>query len=285
MGGAYDKEFGPLLRDKFGEQNYREVPMTFYWARLYKRTPKLLYPDGGFQTITNAMVQAVERTGGQIHTNSPVRLLRRDNSAENWLVESSKGSARYDAVIATVSPQLLTRLVEDLPDSYFASLKGLNHLGAVVMTVALSQPLTKRSYWLNLNKQKFPMLSLVEHTNMADPKHYGGDHLIYMGDYLAPDHPYLSYSADELFEVYEPALKCFNPAYERSWVRDKWLFAAHYAQPIPTLRYGERLPPLKTPLAGLYFASMSQVYPWDRGTNYAVDIGHRVAEELIKSER
>jgi len=28
---------------------------------------------------------------------------------------------------------------------------------------------------------------------------------------------------------------------------------------------------------GLYFASMSQVYPWDRGTNFAVEIGRRVA--------
>jgi hypothetical protein len=28
---------------------------------------------------------------------------------------------------------------------------------------------------------------------------------------------------------------------------------------------------------GLYFASMSQVYPWDRGTNFAVEIGRKVA--------
>jgi hypothetical protein len=30
-------------------------------------------------------------------------------------------------------------------------------------------------------------------------------------------------------------------------------------------------------MPGLYLASMSQVYPWDRGTNYAVEIGRRVA--------
>jgi hypothetical protein len=30
----------------------------------------------------------------------------------------------------------------------------------------------------------------------------------------------------------------------------------------------------------LYFASMSQVYPWDRGTNFAVEIGRRAARMI-----
>jgi hypothetical protein len=38
---------------------------------------------------------------------------------------------------------------------------------------------------------------------------------------------------------------------------------------------------LRTPLNGLYFASMSQVYPWDRGTNFAVEIGRRVARMVM----
>ncbi|MGB0388634.1 MAG: NAD(P)/FAD-dependent oxidoreductase [Ardenticatenaceae bacterium] len=282
MGSAYENQFEPLLRGKFGEENYRQVPMTWFWARLYKRTPRLIYPDGGFQTITDAMVQAVERSGGQILLNTPVRAMEQEDGG--WVVTSKNGTTYYDCVIATVSPALLTRLVPDLSDNYLAALRDLKHMGAVVMTVALSQPLTKKSYWLNLDKRKYPMLSLVEHTNMADPKHYGGDHLIYMGDYLPPDHPYLSYSADELFEVYEPSMKSFNPTYDRSWVRNKWIFSTKYAQPLPTVDYNERIPPLKTPLGGLYFASMSQVYPWDRGTNYAVDIGHKVAAELLRFE-
>jgi hypothetical protein len=32
----------------------------------------------------------------------------------------------------------------------------------------------------------------------------------------------------------------------------------------------------------LFFASMSQVYPWDRGTNFAVEIGRRAARMMIR---
>ena len=46
---------------------------------------------------------------------------------------------------------------------------------------------------------------------------------------------------------------------------------------MPPLNHSHNIPPLRTPLPGLYFASMSQVYPWDRGTNFAVEIGQTVA--------
>jgi hypothetical protein len=51
-----------------------------------------------------------------------------------------------------------------------------------------------------------------------------------------------------------------------------------YAQPIPLLNHSKNIPALKTPIEGLWFASMSQVYPWDRGTNFAVEIGRRAAK-------
>lgn len=278
MGGAYDKQFGPLLRGKFGDDYYQSVPMTWFWSRMYKRTPKLIYPDGGFQTITDAMVRGVTAQGATLHLGTPVQSLER--IASGWRVGSAQGQNEVNQVLVTTAPGLLARLVPSLPTDYLGGLRELKHLGAVVMTIALRRKLTERSYWLNLDKDDYPLLALVEHTNMVSPTHYGGDHLIYMGDYLAPDHPYLSMEADELFEVYEPVLKQFNPSYDRSWVRDKWIFATTYAQPVPTLHHAERIPALKTPLDGLYFASMSQVYPWDRGTNYAVEIGRRAAREM-----
>ena len=74
-----------------------------------------------------------------------------------------------------------------------------------------------------------------------------------------------------------------NPNFEPDWIRKRWVWRAAYAQPVPTLRHSQKLPPLKTPLPGLYWASMSQVYPWDRGTNYAVEIGRRAARTALGS--
>jgi hypothetical protein len=113
-------------------------------------------------------------------------------------------------------------------------------------------------------------------------EHYGGDHLIYCGDYLDPTHEYFKLDIDALFEKFAASLTRFNPAFERSWVKDYWLSRTPYAQPIPPINHSQNIPAIRTPLKGLYFASMSQVYPWDRGTNYAVEIGRRTAAMVME---
>ncbi|MFN2121592.1 MAG: oxidoreductase, partial [Anaerolineales bacterium] len=81
-----------------------------------------------------------------------------------------------------------------------------------------------------------------------------------------------------------PAFRKFNPGFTREWIKKFWVFRTNYAQPVPLIGHSRNIPSIQTPLPGLYFASMSQVYPWDRGTNFAVDIGRRAAR-LIQASR
>ncbi|MCW5954719.1 MAG: hypothetical protein KIT69_20895, partial [Propionibacteriaceae bacterium] len=168
-----------------------------------------------------------------------------------------------------------------LPAAYSAQLTNLKSLGAVVMVITLRQRLTDY-YWFNLPKEAgFPYLALVEHTNFLPPEHYGGDHILYCGDYLPPGHEYFQLSADALLERFLPSLSRFNPSFDRGWVKQHWVWRTEYAQPIPLRNHSRNIPAIKTPLSGLWLASMSQVYPWDRGTNYAVEIGRRVARMVM----
>ena len=120
----------------------------------------------------------------------------------------------------------------------------------------------------------------MEHTNYIDPVHYGDDHLVYLGDYPPPEHEYFHLSKEELLERFLPHLPRFNPDFDPAWVRQSWLFREKYAQPVPLPNQSQRIPDLRTPIPGLFWASMSQVYPWDRGTNYAVELGRTVSAML-----
>jgi protoporphyrinogen oxidase len=122
---------------------------------------------------------------------------------------------------------------------------------------------------------------VVEHTNYLSPEYFGGDHIVYCGDYRDADHRYFSLSQEEILDIFLPPLKKINPDFDRSWVKKSWLYRTKYAQPVPELNHSQRIPPIKTPISGLYFASMSQVYPWDRGTNFAVEIGRRAASLML----
>ncbi len=277
---VYELQLRPLLVGKFGEENLRVVNMAWLWARLRSRTTRLGTFVGGFQAFLDKLADWLRDRRVTIRLNTAVTEIRShtaDGGSRQLRVETAADAALYDAVISTSSPGLMARLAPDLPESYAASLKALKSMGAIALILALDRPLT-RYYWHNLPKEAgFPFLALVEHTNFIPARHYGGDHLIYCGDYLDPGHEYFTLSKEALLERFLPALPRFNPAFERSWVRDSWLWKTPYAQPIPPVNHSRHIPPIKTPVPGLYFASMSQVYPWDRGTNFAVEIGRKAA--------
>lgn len=283
----YETTWRPMLIGKFGP-HYQTANMAWMWARLKVRSPRLGYFEGGFQFFIDQLTHAVEKRGGEILFNAPVNHIG-GNGSGRIILQTPHGQSDLDACLVTTSPSVMARMTPELPDSYLGQLNRLKSMGAVVLTLALKQPLMKETYWLNVpagspNKSQnpIPFLALVEHTNYISPKHYGGDHLVYCGDYVTPDHPYLQMSQPEIEQLFTASLTQINPAFKPDWVRKSWLFKATYAQPIPELNHSQHIPPIPTPLPNLYFASMSQVYPWDRGTNYAVALGRNAAQIMQK---
>ncbi|MFQ5668270.1 MAG: NAD(P)/FAD-dependent oxidoreductase, partial [Candidatus Binatia bacterium] len=278
---AYNTLWKPMLVGKFGVENLTVVNMAWFWARIHVRTPRLGTFTGGFQAFMDKLAEAVTAQGTEIRLGCSVSSIER--LADGTLqIEAGGKAAAFDAVISTCSPALMARLAPALPPEYSEKLRRLKSMGAVVLVIALDRQLTNGIYWHNLPKDAgFPFLAMVEHTNYISPEHYGGDHIIYCGDYLLPTHEYFQLSKEELLERFLPALKRFNPRFDRSWVKESWLWKTPYAQPVPAVNHSKNIPAIRTPVKGLYLASMSQVYPWDRGTNFAVEIGRRVGQMVL----
>lgn len=278
---AYQVMIQPLLESKFGKRYSKKVTMAWMWARIHSRTRKLGTFQGGFQAFMETLAQHVRQQGGVIHLNTPISQIRSE-SGNMIALQTPMGREIFDQCVATLSPQQMVRLAPQLPQVYRDQMLALKHMGAVVILIALKRQLTK-FYWHNLPKQAgFPFLALVEHTNFMPAENFGGDHLVYCADYLRPDHEYFEMSKKELLDIYLPSLPRFNPNFKPEWVKQTWMFRSRYAQPVPFANHSQAIPKTKTPLPGLWFASMSQVYPWDRGTNYAIEMGRRVARELTR---
>lgn len=284
---AYDRFFRPLLIGKFGEQ-YQQVNMAWFWARVKARSLRLGIFEGGFQAFLQTMSDAISARGASIHLNAPVERLRIVDGKPTLTVNGA--SHYFDRVISTTSPGLLLKMTDGLADTdYGRQVAALKSIGAVCVIFALKHSLlTDGTYWLNLPadnpdkaRSRFPFLALVEHTNWLPKDHYNGDVLVYCGDYVPAEHEYFTMSEDALAERFSKVLPDFNPHFNPDWVRKFWVFRAPYAQPVPGVHHSRNIPPLQTPLHGVYWASMSQVYPWDRGTNFAVEIGRRVATLAI----
>jgi protoporphyrinogen oxidase len=283
---VYESMWEPMMIGKFGEGYAKVVNMAWFWARLHARTTRLGTFEGGFQVFADKFAERLEQMGVEIRLETHVTEIKASDNSGISITTAEGQTEQFSQGLVTTSPGLLARLAPGLPKTYLDGLLSLNSMGAVVMVVSLKHQLSREGYyWYNIPKAAgFPFLSLVEHTNFVKPEYFGGDHILYIGDYLPQDHAYFDLSKSELEENFLPHLKKFNPDFSPDWVKKTWLFRTKYAQPVPLLNHSQNIPTIRTPIQGLYFASMSQVYPWDRGTNFAVEIGRRAASMMIQDK-
>ncbi len=279
---VYELMWEPLMIGKFGERYAKQVNMAWMWARLKARSTRLGTYKGGFQAFADDLAGQLGQMGVKICLDTSVNHIE-PHASGLLTVTTSAGPVQCDQCLATVAPASLVQMSPLLPADYLQGLLDLKSMGAVVMVLALKRQLSEQGYyWYNLPKSAgFPFLALVEHTNYLSPQYFGGDHIVYMGDYLETDHEYFRLGEDELVKRFLPSLRRINPNFRPEWVRKTWLFRTKYAQPVPLVNHSSKIPSIQTPVPGLYFASMSQVYPWDRGTNFAVELGRRAARIML----
>ncbi len=273
----YQMLWEPLLKGKFGNY-YKEINMAWFWARIKKRTQKLYYLKGSLQVLVDRLVKEIESKEGK------VRLSQKVDSVVARPESASGGWRAFDKIIITTPPQTLLKLLPDLPADYKEKIKKLRGIGAQALILFLDKPfLTDGTYWLNVNNAGFPFISVVEHTNFIDSRYYGGNHIIYIGNYLPAEHPYMQMSKEKLLKEFTPYLKKINSSFGNLEICHSFLARERFAQPIVGINHSKNIPSLQTPIPDIYFASMSQVYPWDRGVNYAIQMGRKVTSEILNS--
>jgi len=283
---AYRAVWEPLLRGKFGRYA-DEISAVWMWNKLKLRgssrgerqEERLGYLEGGFGQVIDAWEALLRGRGVSIHLATPAREVRIEGGRVEGVL-SEGGLASYDRVLVTTAPALLAGLAPGLPPAYRAQLEGIPYLANVCLVMELDRSLSD-TYWLNVGDPAIPFTGVIEHTNFARPEAYSGAHLAYLSRYLDADDPYYAMAPEDLLSAYLPHLARMFRGFERSWVRRLWAWRERYTQPVITRGYSRRIPAHRTPADGLWLACMAQVYPEDRGMNYAVAAGERVAREML----
>lgn len=287
--------FEPLFIGKFGALR-EQIALPWFWGRIHDRTTQLGYVRGGFQHVYERLVERVQQLGGKAMFGTSVQqVIQVDEQGEQsvngeigensesgekkWRVETSNGTWTFDRVVSTLPTRLTCRLVPALPDDYRAQYEWGQAYGAHCLILALDRQLTD-SYWINICDSGYPFTGMFEHTNFRSPSEYGGKHLLYLGNYRPMDDPLFSMSKEEVLAQFLPSLKRIVPDFQPAWVQESWIVKAPYAQPIVTTDYKKHIPPLSTPLEGLWVANMFQIYPHDRGQNYSFELAERLAGQL-----
>lgn len=283
---VYRVVWEPLLTGKFGPYA-QEISAVWFWKKLVLRggsrggkgAEVLAYYKGGFAALAGRLAAEIERAGGRILTGTSVDSLAVAGGRVTG-IRCPEETIEADEVLLTPALPIAARLLEPHVDSaYVERLRQVKYLANICHVLILDRSLSD-TYWLNVNDPSFPYVGVIEHTNFEPPTSYGGRHVVYLSKYLP--------ETDELYRMDDDAVLDFSiehvrrmfPEFSRDWIKQSCVWRARYAQPIVTRHYSQIVPDAQTPLEGCRIATMAQIYPEDRGTNYAIRDGRQVAREI-----
>lgn len=282
---VYEKIWEPLLISKFGNKKDK-VSMAWLWGKINLRGSsadvdgeKLGYLEGSFEVLTNKIKEKLINKNCKIKLNTNViKVIKGDR----YIVKTEKEEEEYDFVISTVSYNISLKLLEELlSKEEKKKMDDLKYTSAKTLMIYSKKQLTP-FYWINIGDIEIPFGGIIEHTNMINVKNYNGTNIIYISNYMDKDDKMYKLSPEELFDEYYIHLKKVNKEFKREDILQIQCFEEDDAQPIITTNYSEKI--LNTQLAEnkIFIANMAQIYPEDRGMNYAIKMGYEVAQKIVE---
>ncbi len=282
---AMQSVWTPLLKGKF-DHYYDSVSMAWLWARINTRAnsrppgggrEKLGYFHGGFAVLVERLRSELVRRNVRIETGVTL-----ESFALGGRVAIVNGRAEpFDYCIFTGPSPALAKVLPQDPSlaGYLHQLRSIEYLGAVCLVFVSDQDIGDY-YWLNVNEPGAPFLVFLNHTRLVGTELYQSKHVYYIGAYRPADGPFFALPDDEITRQWLDYLRKIFPEFDPARVGERHLFRFKAAQQIVDTRYPERIPAHKTPVPGLFLANFSQIFPEDRGTNWAVSEGLKIAAQV-----
>jgi protoporphyrinogen oxidase len=233
--------------------------------------------------VVDALAQTLVDRGVPIFVRSPVETVS-IGSADGPALRIAGNAAEADAVVATVGLPIIRRILPAEQRGFTHELAATDYVGACVVLMEIQQKLSK-FYWTNISDPDMPFAGLIEHTNMVSRERYGGQRLMYVTNYLPPEHEFFSLGDDALVERFVDPIRRVFPRFEREHIGRVWVSRDPVAQPVIGAGYQRRKPAYRSPIPGFYICNTSQIYPEDRGTNYNVRIARECLEVLEADAR
>ncbi|MBI1273774.1 MAG: FAD-dependent oxidoreductase [Alphaproteobacteria bacterium] len=286
---AFRVVWEPLISAKFS-CFAEDINAVWFWKKLALRGStrdrsggeQLAYFKGGFGRLAEALAADIRAHGGEIRYGCAVTGVRTEAGRAVALQTGAGGDVTaLEYLFTPALPVIADIFAQGAQADWLAGLRRVRYLGNICLVLALDRSLSD-TYWLNVNDPGFPFVGVIEHTNFDPPENYGGRRVVYLSRYLASSEPVWQYDDESYLDFALPHLQRMFPAFERAWIKDYKVWRATYAQPVTERGYSDYVPRQQTPFENAHIATMAQIYPEDRGTNYAIREGRKAAASLLQ---
>jgi protoporphyrinogen oxidase len=289
--GTFEKIWKPLLKAKLGE-SYKRTAASFIWAhisRMYKARRTGLkkemfgYVTGGYRSIIQTMADRLEEHNVNIQVDHAISKIEKQSNGSFAVEFQNQPSQSYDRVIMTTPNSIMSRVCADLSQDEKDRFDQVEYLGIVCASLLLKKPLSK-FYVTNITDTWVPMTAVIEMTTIVDTDEFDGKSLVYLPKYVPADHELFEKTDQEIEDSFIEALERMYPDFTRDDVEAFKISRVRSVMAIPTLRYSELLPPMKSSVDGLYVVNSSYILRGNLNVNETITIAEEAMETVLSTE-
>jgi protoporphyrinogen oxidase len=288
---TYEKIWKPLLRAKLGDK-YQQASAAFIWAsiaRMYaaRRTglkkEMFGYVPGGYARILARFAEELRQEDVQIKLRFFVKRVEAGHRGKVVVETASGHHETFDQVVLTMPAPVVANVCPALSPAEKFKLNNVQYLGIVCPSLLLRRPLTN-FYVTNITDSWAPFTGVIEMAALVDRRHFGGNALIYLPKYAAPDDPAFLRSDEEIENKFVPALQRMCPDLRPSEVLCFRVSRARYVFALSTLNYSNTLPPMTTSLPGVHIVNSAHIVNGTLNVNETLQLVERALPLLLAKQ-
>ena len=292
---TFQKIWLPLLRAKLGE-SYKETSAAFIWAtiqRMYAARKSGLkkemfgYVRGGYARVLEKLGAHLREKGVEIRLNSRVEKI--EKQADGGVLIYQKDNCKtvdssqltvdsFDSVFITAPANAAAKICPQLTEIEKERLNRIRYQGIVCASVLMKKSLSP-FYVTNITDDA-PFTAVIEMSALVDKSEFGGNSLVYLPKYVAPDDAMFEKTDDEIKETFLTALEKMYAHFRRADVLEFKISRVRQVFALSTLNYSANLPSMKTSLENVYIVNSAQITNGTLNVNETVALAERALFEL-----
>lgn len=294
---TFEKMWKPLLKAKLGEA-YKEISAAFIWAtiqRMYAARNSGLkkemfgYVRGGYATVLKRFAEVLQEKGAEIRLNAKVLNAESAGNAEKIKIAFLENSAdtansaveTFDKVILTCPSNIAAKICPQLTELEKAKLNNIKYQGIVCASVLMKNSLS--DFYVTNITDETPFTGIIEMSALVDKKEFGGNALVYLPKYVAPDDELFDKSDEEIKEIFLSALEKMYNHFKREDVLQFKVSRIRQVFPLPTLNYSDNVPPVKTSLENVFIINSAQITNGTLNVNETIQLAEKFFENYLKN--
>ena len=188
---------------------------------------------------------------------------------------------RFDWVILTCPSNIAAKICPQLTENENQKLNNIKYQGIVCASVLMKKSLS--NFYVTNITDETPFTGIIEMSALVDKEELGGNALVYLPKYVAPDDELFEKSDADIEDIFLNGLEKMYSYFDRKDVIAFKISRIRQVFPLPTIDYSANVPSVETSLENVFIVNSAQITNGTLNVNETVQLAEKFFENHLKN--